>query len=242
MTDFFKNLLAYPAALAFVLKNGLTKYFLISGFISLAIGALAFGGIYAFSDDLGGLLVGLYPFDWGQAVVAKAANIIMGTLLSVIALVAYKYLLLIFIGPFMGPLAEEIEEIETGRAPLKQGLGQMGYAMIRGIRLASRNIFKELLYTLLIVIAGLIPLLSPFSAVGVFAIQAYYVGFANVDYHLEKRNTIRQSVSYGKSNKWALIGNGTGFLLLLFIPIIGLLMAPVLGTVVATRDAISKGY
>jgi len=167
MNDFFKNILAYPSALIYVLGNGLTKYFIVSGFISLGIGAIAFGGVYFFSDDLGGLLINFYPFDWGKEAVTKVATVIVGTLLS---------------------------------------------------------------------------LLSPFSAVGIFLVQAFYIGFANTDYHLEKRCTVRESVTYGRNNKWALMGNGTGFLLLLFIPVVGLLVAPVLGTVVATRDALSKGY
>jgi len=242
MNDFFKNILAYPSALIYVLGNGLTKYFIVSGFISLGIGAIAFGGVYFFSDDLGGLLINFYPFDWGKEAVTKVATVIVGTLLSIVALLVYKYLLLICIGPFMSPLAEDIEEIETGLPATKQGVGQMGYTMVRGVRITLRNIVKELLYTLLIVLAGLIPLLSPFSAVGIFLVQAFYIGFANTDYHLEKRCTVRESVTYGRNNKWALMGNGTGFLLLLFIPVVGLLVAPVLGTVVATRDALSKGY
>ena len=238
MIDYIKNVLAYPAAFGYVLRNGLTKYFLISGFISLAIGALAFGAVYYLSDDFGAMLMSFYPFEWGKETLTNYSSIVTGTMLSALSLILYKYVLLICIGPFMGPLSERVEEIETGQPRSAQGLGQIGYAMIRGLRITLRNIMKELFYTVVLLILSVFPIFSPFTAVGMFLVQAYFIGFANTDYHLEKRKSVRESVQYCKSNRMAIMGNGTGFLLLLFIPVLGLLLAPVLGTVAATRSVL----
>jgi len=238
--DFIKNVLAYPAAFRYVLCNGLTKYFLISGFISLLIGGVAFGAVYYLSDDFGAMLMSFYPFEWGKETLTGVSSVVSGTMLSALSLILYKYILLICIGPFMGPLSERVEEIETGQPKRSQGLGQIGYAMIRGLRITLRNISKELFYTVVLLILSAFPIFAPFTAVGIFLVQAYFIGFANTDYHLEKRNSVRESIQYCKSNKMAVMGNGTGFLLLLFIPIAGLLLAPVLGTVAATRSALSN--
>jgi len=238
MLSLIKNILAYPSALIYVFKHGLAKYFLISGIISLLIGGALFGSIYYFSDDIGGLLSGLYPFEWGSSAISKFSTYLTGGIFLVFGLLLYKYLLLILISPFMSPLSERVETIETGREAPQQGFGKVGYSLVRGIGISLRNVSKELIYTIIILLLGLIPIFSPFAAVALFIVQAYYIGFANMDYHLEKRNTIKQSVTFCKKNRMAVLGNGIGYLLLLFIPVIGLMVAPVLGTVSATRNAL----
>lgn len=233
-------LLAYPSALSFVFKNGLSKYFIISGAISLVLGAIAFSSVYYLSDDLGGIMMQWYPFDTGRDVVSKVATAISGISMTGISFVLYKYALLILVGPFMGPLSEQVEEIETGVPAKKQGLGQMGYAVFRGIGLALRNIIRELTWTILLLLLGLIPLLTPFTTAMIFLIQAYYMGCANMDYHLEKSMNMKQSINYCRNSKGSITGNGIGYILLLFIPFIGLILGPVLGTVAATRQALVK--
>ncbi len=238
MISYIRNILAYPSALIYVFRNGLVRYFLLSGLISLVIGGFLFFGVCFLSDDIGSIFMQFYPLDFAKGFLTKYIGWITGAILSVVSLLIYKYLLLILIAPFMSGLSEKVETIETGYTPEKQGLGQVGYGIIRGVRISIRNIMKEIFYTLIVLLLGLIPIFSPFSVVGIFLIQAYFLGFANTDYHLEKSLSIKESVRYCKSNKWALMGNGTGFILLLFIPVIGLIVAPVLGTVVATREAL----
>lgn len=242
MSDFIRNVLAYPSAFFYVFRHGLAKYFILSGILSLLIGGATIGSAYFFSDDIAAMLLDLYPWEVGKGVLESVGTYVIGGALVGFGLIAYKYLILIVIGPFMGPLSERVEEIETGVKAEGQGLGQIGYAMVRGVRMALRNITKELFYTILLLIAGLFPFFSPVAGIMIFVVQAFYMGFANTDYHMEKRYTVREAVSLAKENRMALIGNGTGFLLILLIPVVGLLIAPVLGTVVATKDALRKGY
>ena len=240
MISFVNSILYYPKALNFVFKNGLSKYFIYSGFISLVLGSLTFGSVYFFADDLGAWISAFYPFDWGASAISKVSAYLGGAIISIFSFIIYKYALLICVGPFMGPLSEKVQEIKTNIPTTKQGIGQVGYGVIRGIRLALRNVIRELFYSLIVLMLGLLPIFSPFSAVLLLAIQAFYIGFANVDYHLEKTHSVSESVTYNRANRFSSIGNGAGYMMILLIPIIGLLMAPVLGTVAATLKVLDS--
>ena len=240
MLSFINSILAYPAALVFVFRHGLTRYFLISGLISLILGALAVASVYYLADDLGAQLMNWYPFQTGRDTVDKIAIAMGGVAITGIAFFIYKYALLILIGPFMGPLSERVEAIETGLPASQQGLGSVGYAFVRGIRLAVRNVLREIYLTLILLLIGLIPLLTPFTTAAIFLLQSYYMGFGNTDYHLEKNLNVKQSISYCRTNRFSVMGNGVAYILILLIPVVGLIIAPVLGTVAATRQALGK--
>ena len=65
----------------------------------------------------------------------------------------------------------------------------------------------------------------------IFLVQAYYAGFGNMDYTLERYHDTRGSINYVRDHKGFAIGNGAVFLMLLAIPILGMLLAPFLGAV-----------
>ena len=70
-------------------------------------------------------------------------------------------------------------------------------------------------------------------------IQAYYAGFGNADFTLERRRyKVNDSVRFMRQNRALALGNGAGFLLLLLIPVVGLVLAPGLGAVAATIDSV----
>lgn len=232
---------SYFNVLNFIHKHRLYNYFLISGIISVCLGVIIFGASYFLSDDLGALLFKLYPFERWSDYVLKILNFAAGSLVALLGLVLYKYLLLICVSPFMSPLSAKVEMIITG-TPIesKFSIKQSGYELIRGIRISLRNVVRELGLTLLLIIIGFIPIFTVFVTPLIFLIQSYYAGFGNLDYYLERRANISQSVAYVKKNKGIAIGNGAGFLLLLLIPVLGLFLAPVMATVAATKSAIAS--
>lgn len=234
---------AYFSVLGFINKHRLYSYFLISGIISVCLGILIFGSAYFLSDDLGAILFKLYPFERWSEYVLQILNFTAGGLVAVLGIVLYKYLLLISVGPFMGPLSAKVESIITGeKTESKFSLKQISYETIRGIRITIRNVFRELGITLLLLILGLIPIFTVFVTPLIFLVQSYYAGFGNLDYYLERRANIKQSVAYVKRNRGMAIGNGAGFLLLLLIPVLGLFLAPVMSTIAATKSAIEARH
>ncbi len=231
---------SYFSVLGFISKHRLYSYFLISGIISLILGGIIFSTSYFLSDDLGALLFKLYPFERWSDYVLKVLNITAGGLVIILGFILYKYLLLICISPFMGPLSAKVEAIITGESTTASfSLRQTSYEIVRGIRISIRNIIRELGLTLILILLGLIPIFTIFVAPFIFLVQSYYAGFANFDYYLERRTNLRQSILYIKQNRGLAIGNGAGFMLLLLIPVLGLFLAPVMATVAATKSAIA---
>ena len=141
----------------------------------------------------------------------------------------------------MGVLSEKIEAKITGKPAPEVSVGEMFLDLIRGLRIAIRNIIREVLYTLTITLLGLlIPGLGQVVSGGlIFMIQAYYAGFGNADFTLERRRyKVNDSVRFMRQNRALALGNGAGFLLLLLIPVAGLVLAPGLGAVAATIDSV----
>jgi CysZ protein len=142
----------------------------------------------------------------------------------------------------MSPLSEKIENYVKGDAVSAGGfqLTRAIKEMIRGIRISVRNIIREILYTLLLLCAGLIPLVGLFSSIAIFGIQAYYAGFGNLDYTLERHYGVRESAEFVRDYRGLAVANGTVFLLLLMIPFIGLFLAPSLATISGALETVER--
>ncbi len=235
ISEFINGFFSYLKALRFIHKHRLYRYFILSGIISLILGAFIFGLAYTYSDNIASYLLGWYPFDMGSTYIAIFLSYAAGITIGIIGFILFKHILLALISPMMGSLSSQVESILSGKVQeSKSGLKQTGYELIRGFRISIRNIIREVMLTLILLLLGMIPLLTIFIVPIIFIVQSYYTGFANFDYFLERRLNIRHSILYIRRHRWQVIGNGAAFLLLLVIPILGLFLAPVLSTVAAT--------
>ena len=227
---------AYLGAFGLASKYRLYPYLLFSGLLSLAIGLAIFGSAYSFSDDIGNFLINLYPFDWGKVVIETIAGWFSGILIALLGFFLYKYIILILVGPIMSPLSEKLEE---GLAGITDGVqfswARMVKEFIRGISINVRNIIKEVLYTLVLLICSLIPGIALISTPGIYLVQSYYAGFGNMDFFLERHYNIKESAHFVRKYGGAAVANGGIFLLLLLIPFAGLFLAPFLATIAATK-------
>lgn len=239
IASFTVGFTAYFKAFQLISKYRLWSYVFIPMLISVVLGAAIFGTAWNISDNLGDWLISYYPWEWGRGVLEKIAAVFGGLFIGVLGLILFKHLVMALASPFMSPLSERIERELTG-GPKKPGsTGQFINDLIRGLRIALRNIIRELFYTLLLFLLGLIPLFSPFTTVLIFLVQSFYAGFANIDYTLERHLNLRDSVRFVRKNRWMAIGNGLAFVLLLLTGV-GFLIALPLGAVAATSETIKR--
>jgi CysZ protein len=233
----------YGRALPWLFRPPLFRYVFWAGLTSLLLGGALLAWGLSLADDAGRALLSLYPFEAGQETVAKIASAASGLLIVLLILFLYRYVAMVIMSPFMSALSEALEASLTGRQPTPVGWRGALSDLLRGLRVSLRNLWRELLYTLLLLLVGLLlPVLGNLlSAVAVFLVQAYYAGFGNLDYTLErKRLGLSESVRYVAAHRGMALGNGTGFLLLLFVPLLGVLLAPALGAAAATISCLRE--
>ncbi len=232
----------YTRAIKMLSEHKLWKYVILPGIVSVILTTLLIGATITFAGNIGEVIVDIYPWEAGKAIFEKVASILSALLLIALVVFLFKYLVMVIIAPFMGTLSEKVESILTGKAPPTVTPVQFVQDIIRGLRIALRNIVREIFYTLLLLLFNIVPVIgSIISTVLIFLIQAYYAGFGNMDYTLErKRFTVKDSVKFVRSNRGLAIGNGSIFLLIFLVPIIGWFLAPAYGTIAATMSSLKR--
>ena len=84
-----------------------------------------------------------------------------------------------------------------------------------------------------------IPLVNIFSTLLLFLLQAYYAGFGNMDYTLERHFNYRDSVHFIQKRRGFAIGNGIVFMLCLLIPVVGIIIVLPLSVTAATTKTLN---
>ena len=241
ITGFIDGATSYIKAFRTISNLKLWSYILAPALISIILGFLILGSAWGISDQLGDWVISIYPFEWGRNTLGKIADVFGALFVIAIGFILFKHLVIALASPFMSFLSEKIERYIKG----EQSLGgfsaaQMLEDLVRGITIAIRNIIRELFFTLLLFLLGIfIPILSPIIAPAIFLVQAYYAGFGNMDFTLERHFKVRGSVRFVRQNRGLALGNGTIFLLL-FLTGIGFLVALPLGTVAATTETLKR--
>lgn len=241
MKNFFDGLTSYAAAFHHISKYNLWGYVLLPGLLALLIGIGMVATAWGLSDNVGDWLDNLWRWDWGRATVAKIAQIFGGLLVLAFGLLISKQLVIVASSPFMSLLSEKVENQLLGRkdSGTKLSVPQVLSDLSRGLRIAMRNLARELAATVFLLIVGLIPIFSPFTTALVFIVQAYYAGFGNIDFALERHLRYRDSIRFVQSNRLLAIGNGTVFILLL-LTVVGFFFAVPLSTVAATIETVKR--
>lgn len=236
--DFIDGVFSYIQTLPLLRKYNLYPYLLLGGVISLLLGLLIFGLAYIYSDDLGSFIFSWWPWETGAEWISNISAWVGGAVIILLSLILYKYLIIIVLGPFMSPLSEKIEaRISNSSFQQDFSLKRILHEALRGVRIALRNIVREIFYSLILLILSFVPVVGIITAPALFMVQAYYAGFGNMDYYLERHFNVQGSAAFVRRYKGLAIGNGAIFLLLLMIPILGLFVAPVLATISSTVES-----
>lgn len=241
--DLKLGLNTYIEAFGFLFRNGLWYYFLFPILFSLFVFAvlfaakaeiiewinewlMAFTGINPEQDDVEGWLGSIIQFMVGLSV---------WIITTYIFWTMNKYLVLIALSPVLALLSEKTEEILTGQTT-PFSFTQFLSDILRGSMIAVRNLFIEMGLLLLLTVVGFFfPILAPVIIVMLFLISAYFYGYSMMDYTNERH---RLSVGEGNRlivrNRTLAISNGALFDLLMRIPVLGIITAPIIGCVGAT--------
>ncbi|GGG13249.1 hypothetical protein GCM10011344_12420 [Dokdonia pacifica] len=231
------GLKTYGNSFGLVTKLGLWKYFAIPMVISLLTATIIIVSAYGLSDNIGHWIAGIWPWEWGASVFEGVASFIGGAIIIVVGFILYKHIVMALSAPFMSPVSEKIEAHILGSNHAHTNTS-FSAQLWRGIRINVRNLGMELLLTIPILLVGLIPIIGLVSTVLLFLMQAYYAGFGNMDYTLERHYDYDKSIQFVRKNKGQAIGNGIVFMLFLLIPIVGVILVLPLSVTAATVQTV----
>lgn len=239
LKDYVKGFLSYFQSFRIIAEHKLWGYVLIPMLLSLVVGSTIIYSAMKSADKIGDWLIGWYRWEWGSNYISTAADWLGGFLVIIIGFMLFKYIIMAVASPFMSLLSEKIETRLYGKADVKFTINKFISDLVRGLRIALRNITREIFFTIILLLIGLIPLFSIIIPVLIFLVQAYYAGFGNIDYTLERHLNVKGSVNFVRQNRWFALGNGTGFVLMLMTGV-GFLFALPLGTAGATEEILDR--
>ena len=241
LKDFSSSIKAYGQAFELAGKLKLWKYFFIPAIIGLFVGILIMIAAWYLSEPIGQKIGSYWPFDFWKEAMMSFSIFLGGVFVILIGAIIFKHAVMAFSAPFMTPVSEKIEMHITGKS-LDQTDTSAEYiaALVRGIRINLRNLIIEMLITLPLIILSIIPLINIFTTFMLIYVQAYFAGFGNMDYTLERYCNYSETKIFVRNNKGIAVGNGLIFHLLLAIPVVGIMLALPLSTIAATTETLKK--
>jgi len=146
----------------------------------------------------------------------------------------FKYMFLIVGSPLFAYLSEKTEAIMEGH-DFPFSFKQLMKDILRGVRIALRNMLWQTVYAISIFILSFVPVIGWITPLIALMVECYYFGFSMLDYSCERHKlTTSQSIAFIGSHKGLAIGNGMVFYLMHLIPILGWLLAPSYAVIAAT--------
>lgn len=240
--DFLDGARSYVSAWRLMSRLGIWSYIILSGCLSVLIGGILLYGAWKTTSATENYILTHYTWNFGQNILVKIAKWLSLIFNVSIAIIVYRAILTVLISPFMSPISVKVEAYLTQKTVQEPDFfsTQTIHLLVRGIQLSIRNLVKELWYTLLLLIFGLLPLIGWFAPVLIFVVQSFYAGFGSMDYTLERYKNAETSIQFARNHRGLMIGNGSIFLLLLMIPVVGFFFAPVLSTIAATKVLLKR--
>ena len=254
---FYRAITDYGRALDFLIKHRLLYFFLFPLLLNLILFFFGLQGVNYLTA-----IVEAHIFDWlslanpdkGFLEALSEYHSYFESFLSVLIWVALKiifffafsfisgYIVLVLLSPVFAYLSEKTEAILTGNQyPFIPEQFVMDVA--RGIYIATRNMLIQTMLTTILLLLGLVPVVGWVVPFILFIVAAYFYGFSFMDYSNERnRISIKNSIHLIKKNKGVAIGNGTVFLLVLFIPFFGSIIAGFIAILSVVAATISMQY
>ncbi|WP_291723093.1 EI24 domain-containing protein [Bernardetia sp.] len=237
MNPFKKFLLGvrlYGKAFSFTKEHNLWKYHLLPAFLNLVI-FLSVGvlGYYFVGDTIDWLesLVGLEnPENWWQKGLSYLVIFLVSVASVLIYLKLYKYLMLILLAPALSIVAAKVQEILHPDRPNEEfQFPQFVSDLKRGLTISLTNLAIELGITIPLILLGIfVSFLSPFTTIIVILVESYFLGFGMIDLRNEfMKLGVKESRETVKKHRPFAVGVGLTMYLMILIPVLGILFAPI---------------
>jgi len=233
---------AYFQTHRFIIKHRLWKWIFIPGFI---YAILFCAGIWVFLKSsnyaIDFVLLKTGITEWIQKMqnswlswLVIFAQIILYLVLLMFYFSLFKYLFLIIGSPLFAYLSEKTEAIMEGK-DFPFSFNQLLKDIVRGIKIALRNMLWQTVYAVSIFIVAFIPVLGWITPLIALMVECYYLGFSMLDYSCERNKlSTSQSIAFIGRHKGLAIGNGMIFYLMHLIPVLGWILAPSYAVIAAT--------
>lgn len=233
---------SFFAAHRFIRKNKLWKWIFIPGLIYTI---LFLGGMYLFwiSSNLAieFVLVKSGVKTWFENLQESwirflfiVGQIILRIVLLLFYFSLFKFFFLIIGSPLFAYLSEKTESIiENKDFPFSWK--QIFIDMVRGIKIAMRNLLWQTVYVVTILLLSFIPIFGWVAPVIALLVECYYFGFSMLDYSSERNKmSATESIEFIGNHKGLAIGNGIVFYAMHLVPFVGWLLAPSYAVIAAT--------
>jgi len=238
IVNIIEGIKAYFGTLGLISKLRLWKYFIIPILISILTGLSILALAYFLSDNIGNIISKIWLWEWGAQTFKTISGVVGALLILALGVVFYKHIVMALSAPFMSPVSEKIEIHLLGADAHTNRNTTFMQQLFRGLRLNLRNLFRELILIIPLVLLSFIPVIGIMFTILIFLVQAYYVGFGNMDYTMERHLNYKESIQFVKQHRGTAIGNGLVFMLILFIPIIGFILTIPIAVVAASTETV----
>jgi len=228
MTAFKDHIYAFKRALTLLFQGKFLVYFIPGLVIAILFYFYTWG-----LSSLGGSLGFFSKIPWIGSFIAVGIETLFGWVNS-FSIFIFQFTIITLLSPFHTMLSEQIETHETGQK-FDSNWSKFFNDILRTIGVVIvGGIFYFIIYISWVFFAWMLGLsfLSPLvSAI----LIGFFTGFNSYDYSLERHDvSVLQSWIYAFSHPLQMILTGGVFTLLLFIPYLGVVIAPVLLTMVGT--------
>jgi CysZ protein len=251
LKDLNFGLEGYSLARKFIFKHKLQYFFLVPLVLSITLLISGFSLTGMLNDLLWERLQEWWDPDswdfWGAEFLNGFLAVLIWLVFRILFFFIYAfvggYIILIIMAPVLAYISEKTESIILGH-DFPFSWPQFFKDIWRGIVLAIRNFFIEILATIVLFFLSFVPLLGFITGPLLFMITAYFYGFSFMDYTAERRKMkVKESVDFVKQNRGIAIANGGVFALFLIIPFIGVTLATfvaIVSTVAASISILKK--
>lgn len=225
---FQKHIVAITSTFQALFKGKFLYYFIPGAFV----GVVYFFGYYLPSMRLHQAADATEKIPWIGSIISWGTNGII-SFFDALVHEFYKFFILVLLSPVNCLLSEKFDTHLTG-TEYKFSLLRFINDFLRMLLIVFTALFLEFIFLAIWFILDFI-LPSFIGETGFFLISAFFLGFSFYDYSLERYGvTVVESWGFGFKKFASILITGILFSLCLELPIVGIIIAPVLATMIST--------